>query len=51
MMATPVTRRQYALFDANYEQEHDTQLTKYAPDGDCPAIHVSWFDAWCFARW
>jgi hypothetical protein len=51
MMSVPVTRQQYALFDPNHEREHHEELAKRSPQPECPAIDVSWYDAWCFARW
>jgi hypothetical protein len=51
VMHTPVTRQQFALFDPNHEREYQTDLDRYSPAQDCPAIDVSWYDAWCFARW
>ena len=50
MMNTPVTREQFALFDSNHEREYQKDLARYSPSLDCPAIYVSWYDAWCFAR-
>ena len=51
MMTTPVTRRQYALFDPNHEQLFDASLKKRSPDPGFPIVNVNSYDAWCFARW
>jgi len=53
MADAPVTNEQYWLYDPAHE--HDTafaeDLTEYSPDGNCPVILVTWYDAWCFAVW
>jgi hypothetical protein len=51
MQTTPVTREQFAIFDLHYEIVTNERLGRYARDPRCPAIYVSWYDAWCFARW
>jgi formylglycine-generating enzyme required for sulfatase activity len=51
MMSTPVTREQFALFDPHHERKYHAELARYSPALDCPAIYVTWYDAWCFARW
>ncbi|MFO0821207.1 MAG: formylglycine-generating enzyme family protein [Pirellulales bacterium] len=49
MLATAVTRAQYAVFDPRYALS-EYYLSK-APHLNCPAIDVSWYDAFCFAKW
>lgn len=53
MSNAPVTKEQYWLYDPAHQ--HDPafadDLQKYSPQDDCPVIHVTWYDAWCFARW
>jgi formylglycine-generating enzyme required for sulfatase activity len=50
LMSDPMTRQQYGLFDPRYEHQEE-DLTRYSPEPECPGIYVSWYDAWCFARW
>ena len=50
-MATAcVTRSQYALFCPQRERE-ESSILEYAPDPDCPMIHVNFHDGMCFGLW
>jgi hypothetical protein len=51
MSKQPTTRQQYRLYDAWHEKQYADELNRYSPRDDCPVIDVSWYDAWCFARW
>jgi len=57
LQATPVTRRQYRLYDARHERKVTDPVgargdyDRHAPDDECPMIHVSWYDACVFAGW
>jgi len=59
LQVTPVTRREYGLYDPEHEREHpntpwdssEDVFKKYATDVHCPMINVSWYDAWVFAQW
>ena len=42
-----VTNEQYELFDPAHRQRRD----EYSQEDRCPAIYVSWYDAWAFCRW
>ena len=49
----PITKSQFWLFDPGHRDDPAfvERLQKYSPQDDCPVIHVTWYDAWCFARW
>ena len=47
----PTSNEQYALYDPAHRAEFEQDVRNYSPDNDCPVIDVSWYDAWCFARW
>lgn len=53
MSAAPVTKAQYWLYDPSHE--HDAEIAdavkEYSPEINCPIIYVTWYDAWCFAKW
>lgn len=51
MHDAPVTVAQFGEFDREYAQVEANTLSQYSPDPSCPAIKISWYDAWCFARW
>jgi formylglycine-generating enzyme required for sulfatase activity len=61
MQTCPITRGQYRCFDGALERESATPglgsssiaslIEGYSRSDNCPAILVSWFDAWAFARW
>ena len=44
--STPVTNEQYKLYDPEHENEYSEGI-----EATCPVIHVSWYDAWAFAKW
>ena len=53
----PVTNLMYELFDSNHKEtrwygEHPLAKVRGRNGEDyCPVVRVSWFDAWCLARW
>jgi formylglycine-generating enzyme required for sulfatase activity len=56
----PVTNQMYELFDpAHFEHRWLWYRNKTHPlagedgrgDDRCPVVNVTWYDAWCFARW
>ena len=53
MADAPTSNQQYWLYDPAHRDapEFEKALRQYSPDDDCPVIFVSWYDAWCFARW
>lgn len=52
LMKTAVTREQFGLFEAPYEEWLTKQgWEKYAPEARCPAIGVDWYDAFVFCKW
>jgi formylglycine-generating enzyme required for sulfatase activity len=58
LQATSVTREQYRLYDPQHESEHSSTsrgesdvFARWAPEDACPMIHLTWYDAWVFARW
>lgn len=51
MLEAPVTVAQFQEFDAGYTDVERKSLVLYSPQGDCPAILINWYDAWCFSRW
>jgi hypothetical protein len=49
---TVVTREQYALFDGSYLKLHEQEIQKYEDRSlRCGAQWLSWYDAWCAARY
>jgi len=46
----PVTNAQYELFDPAHQQERLGNLPE-SEARDHPVVNVTWFQAWCFARW
>lgn len=51
MQATPVTRAQYRVFDPDWERVEADRINDYSVRDACPAIFVSWHDAFAFAKW
>ena len=53
MSATPTTKGQYWLYDPGHGDDpaFADRLQQYSPTADCPVIFVTWYDAWCYARW
>ncbi len=53
MSAAPVTKAQYWLYDPAHEQDSAIakNVEEYSPEPNCPVILVTWYDAWCFAKW
>ncbi len=51
MLNAPVTVEQFAEFDSAYVHQTRCRLDEYAPFPQSPAIEISWYDAWCFAKW
>jgi formylglycine-generating enzyme required for sulfatase activity len=51
----PVTNAQYELFDPDHENHRGDIGSPDHPAreeaADHPVVNVTWFDAWCFARW
>lgn len=43
----PVTNVQYELFDPPHHSERCSQ----SKEDDQPVVNVSWYEAWCFAKW
>ncbi|MGE0756850.1 MAG: SUMF1/EgtB/PvdO family nonheme iron enzyme [Pirellulaceae bacterium] len=50
LQRTPVTRRQFALFDPQWEIANRSLLNAYCRSSRCPAISISWFDAFAFCK-
>jgi sulfatase modifying factor 1 len=49
---TVVTREQYSLFDESYLKLHEKEIQKYEDRSlRCGAQRLSWYDAWCAARY
>jgi formylglycine-generating enzyme required for sulfatase activity len=55
-----VTNVEYELFDPRHkdhrwwrDEQHPSvkESGKQTSDDSCPVVNVSWYDAWCFARW
>ena len=51
LQAGQVTKEQFSLFDAEYLSATKEMLDQYAKHPNCPAIEVTWYDAFCFAKW
>ena len=53
MSNAPITKSQFWLYDPGHRDDpaFADRLQKYSPQHDCPVIYVTWYDAWCFARW
>ena len=53
MSNAPITKSQFWLYDPGHRDDpaFADRLQKYSPQDDCPVIYVTWYDAWCFARW
>jgi len=53
MSNAPVTNEHYWLYDPAHQHVGAFQslLQKFSPEDVCPVIFVTWYDAWCFARW
>ena len=49
----PITKSQFWLYDPGHRDDPAfvDSLKRYSPQDDCPVIDVTWYDAWCFARW
>jgi formylglycine-generating enzyme required for sulfatase activity len=49
----PITKSQYWLYDPAHREDPEfrERLKCYSPEIDCPVVFVTWYDAWCFARW
>jgi len=50
----PVSNAQFRLFAAEHGQSasiYTDQYQKFSKNSDQPAIFLTWFDAWVFARW
>jgi hypothetical protein len=51
----PVTNAQYELFDPGHADERWGYPPETEPHpveaGDHPVVNVTWYQAWCFARW
>jgi hypothetical protein len=49
---TAVTREQYELFDGSYALANKSLFDSYkTQSARCPANKLSWYDAWCAARY
>ncbi|HEX4609319.1 MAG TPA: SUMF1/EgtB/PvdO family nonheme iron enzyme [Urbifossiella sp.] len=53
-----VTNREYEVFDPRHKDHrwvggrHPSVTPKNrSADDECPVVNVSWYDAWCFAKW
>ena len=46
----PLTNEAYALFSPRH-RERFSDYARYSPSARCPAIYLTWFDAWCVATW
>jgi len=51
LLDAPVTVEQFSEFDSSYQDQIRCRLDEYAPYPRSPAIEISWYDAWCFAKW
>jgi formylglycine-generating enzyme required for sulfatase activity len=49
---TAITRAQYLLFDSAWLEVNSEQIKRYKDQSlRCPAQSISWYDAWCAARY
>jgi formylglycine-generating enzyme required for sulfatase activity len=52
-----VTNQEYELFDPRHQSRRwlgthpSVKRDGEGADASCPAVNVSWYDAWCFAQW
>jgi formylglycine-generating enzyme required for sulfatase activity len=46
----PLTNEAYALFSPRH-CERFSDYARYSPSARCPAIYLTWVDAWCVATW
>jgi formylglycine-generating enzyme required for sulfatase activity len=49
-----VTNAQYELFDPDHRRDRgrfDTDMGQEFDDDRRPVVNVTWYDAWCLARW
>ena len=53
MSDAPTTKRQYWLYDPGHRDDpaFAEELRQYSLTDDCPVNFVTWYDAWCYARW
>ena len=53
MSKKPIVKMEFWRYDPGHQ--HDSafanQLQRLSRENDCPATFVTWYDAWCFARW
>src|SRR5438046_1338345 len=56
MHGWPVVNETYEQGDPSHKanrrkNEGQDAHQPLADDGRCPVVNVTWFDAWCFAKW